>query len=262
MTQGIYEIKINEVRYIGKDSNIHQNKRYNHHLSLLKNGKHFNKHLQRAYNKYKEIHYDVLIEFDEVDEETLNKAEMFYIDLFETFDKGFNQTKGGDGTKGRTPTQEEVERMRNTRLEGIKNGVYKLTNGEVNGMNKLTEFQVKEIIDLFYQMKLSDFEIAEKYDVNRSTINAIYNGARWSYLKEVRDWLNFKEQNKHKFRKQGFNTLLPVEIYEIKHLLKYGLKTSEIVSLYNTSPMTISRINNQKAYQEIDMNMPYSYYKI
>lgn len=47
---GVYQISINNKIYIGSSNNI--TKRWWTHLNALKNGKHDNKHLQRAYNKY------------------------------------------------------------------------------------------------------------------------------------------------------------------------------------------------------------------
>ena len=49
---GIYQIKntVNGKVYIGQS--IDTIKRYDAHWNMLKQGKHFNKHLQRAFNKY------------------------------------------------------------------------------------------------------------------------------------------------------------------------------------------------------------------
>jgi DNA-binding XRE family transcriptional regulator len=204
----------------------------------------------------------VLIEFKEIDQETLNKAEMFYIDLFESMENGFNQTIGGDGVQGREKTKEEIEKIRQTKLNGFINNVYSRTTGETNGMNILSEKDVIEIVSYFYKMEKSDTELAKMYGVGRQTINTIHNGKRWSYLQEVKDWLKFKEENNHKFRRQGSNTLFPIEIYEIKHLLKAGFDKKEISQLYNTSTTTVHRIMKNQAYTDIDTSKPYSYYKL
>ncbi|WP_144509835.1 hypothetical protein [Bacillus sp. FJAT-22090] len=203
-----------------------------------------------------------MVEFSCIDEETLNKAEMFYIDLFDTLTDGFNQTIGGDGVRGRRLTQEEIERIRDTKLKGFSNGLYKRTTGETNGMNKLSENQVRDIVSQFYKADKTHVELSHEYNVDRATIGSIYTGARWSYLKEVEEWLLFKNENSHKLRKQGTNTLLPSDVYEIKHLLRAGFGKSELVSLYDSSTMTIYRISKNIAYTEIDISKPHSYYKL
>lgn len=262
MTQGIYEISINGMKYIGKDSDINISRRYKQHMCSLKANKHYNKHLQRAFNKYGEVEYNVLMEFSDIDAATLNKVEMFYIDLFDTMNNGFNQTIGGDGVKGRKASKEETARMIKTKLDGFSKGIYIKTIGETNGMSKLTEQKVKEIVLEFYKGKKSHTDIAMEWNVDRATIGSIYTGVRWGYLEEVQKWLLFKKENKHKLRKQGMNTLLPSDAYEIKHLLLFGFGDAELASLYKSSVMTVCRIRNNKGYQEIDTNKSYSYYKL
>lgn len=262
MTKGIYILKINNIEYIGKDSNIDRSTRYKNHLWMLQNNKHFNKHLQRAYNKYGELEYDVLLEFSDIDEETLNKAEMFYIDLFNTVAEGFNQTIGGDGVRGRVRTAEEIDKMSKTKLKGFRDGIYTRTIGESNGMNKLSESQVKEIIEYFYKADKTHVELSEMYSVDRATIGSIYTGARWSYLEEASKWLQFKNENGHKLRRQGTNTLLPSDVYEIKYLLKSGFGNAELAKLYDSSVMTIYRIKKNQAYAEVDVSKPHSYYRL
>ncbi len=262
MTCGIYRLEINNKYYIGKDTKIDKSQRYKHHRSLLRNNKHFNRHLQRAFNKYGYVNYDVLIEFGIKNEDQLNIAEMFYIDLYDAMESGFNQTKGGEGVTGRKVSLEEIERVKQKKLKGFQEGIYSTTTGEKDGMHILTEKQVKEIVSEFYIMKKSDKELASIYGVSRQTINYIRAGKRWSYLKEVQDWLEFKRLNAHKLRPQGDNTLFPLEAYEIKQLLKYGFKMGEIASFYNISKSTVRKIKQNKSYTDVDITKPHSYYKL
>ena len=55
----IYEVKIGDYYYIGKDM---QNKRKREHLNLLLKNKHYNKFMQNVYNKYHEFHFKILEE--------------------------------------------------------------------------------------------------------------------------------------------------------------------------------------------------------
>jgi group I intron endonuclease len=61
---GIYELIVNKKSYIG--SSINLKNRLNEHLSDLNSENHSNKKLLRAYNKYKNIHFEI-IEFCESD---------------------------------------------------------------------------------------------------------------------------------------------------------------------------------------------------
>jgi len=57
METGIYKITCTENNrfYIGSAKKI--NKRCQRHINDLKNNKHINIHLQRAYNKYGKVHF-------------------------------------------------------------------------------------------------------------------------------------------------------------------------------------------------------------
>jgi len=76
---GIYEIKnlINGKMYIGQSANIA--KRKNEHFLALKNGKHYNEHLQRSFNKYGEDNFIFKI-IEECLPEKLTVREQFYVD--------------------------------------------------------------------------------------------------------------------------------------------------------------------------------------
>lgn len=70
--------------------------RYSSHFSLLKHGKHFNKHLQRAHDKYgRDLFYAEPLETD-IDESEINQREEYWIEHFRSFGEGFNQTRGGN----------------------------------------------------------------------------------------------------------------------------------------------------------------------
>ena len=53
------------------------------------------------------------------------------------------------------------------------------TNGEVNGMHKLKEYQVRQILKL--RGKLSQSEIANKFGVSQVNISCIFTGKSWSF---------------------------------------------------------------------------------
>ena len=71
-----------------------------------------------------------------------------------------------------------------TRLENNKNK--KDTSGEKNAFSKLTEKDVRCILFLVLEHKMTKKEIAEKYNVSFATIKAIRSGRNWkNYTKDI-----------------------------------------------------------------------------
>lgn len=87
----------NGYSYVGQAQSL--SKRKQQHISSLRNNNHHNKHLQRAWNKYGEENFSwEILELCSVD--CLNEREQYWIDKYDSFNNGFNQTLGGDGLRG------------------------------------------------------------------------------------------------------------------------------------------------------------------
>ena len=69
--------------YIGSSVNIFD--RWTIHKSGLRNNKHYNPHLQKAWNKYKENNFNFEI-IEKVDNNFLTEKENFWIDSFKNLD--------------------------------------------------------------------------------------------------------------------------------------------------------------------------------
>ena len=71
------------------------------------------------YNDFSKWQYSVL---EECDIEQLEEKEIYYIEKYNTYNKGYNSTKGGDGTKGIKLTEERKQKLlegqNKARLEG------------------------------------------------------------------------------------------------------------------------------------------------
>ena len=80
----------NGKRYVGQSINIRR--RYNSHKYELKNGKHHNQHLQRAWNKYGNKNFKYIILEICRDEEHAIEREQYWADKFKSFvgEKGYN----------------------------------------------------------------------------------------------------------------------------------------------------------------------------
>lgn len=68
------------------------------HFNNLKNGIHHNSHLQHSFNKYGDVFKFEVIET--CPDDKLNEREVALIKKFKSYDKGYNETKGGDGFVG------------------------------------------------------------------------------------------------------------------------------------------------------------------
>lgn len=75
--KGVYKITINNKIYIGSSINLYD--RYTLHTSQLRDNKHGNKYLQRAYNKYKILKFEILEIYDEIERPELIKEELRYM---------------------------------------------------------------------------------------------------------------------------------------------------------------------------------------
>lgn len=97
MITGIYKIRnvINNDFYIGSSINI--DSRWNVHRHLLKNNKHYNLHLQRAWNKYNEKNFVFEIIEEVLDKSKLVEREQHYLD---SLNPSYNECKIAGNTLG------------------------------------------------------------------------------------------------------------------------------------------------------------------
>lgn len=108
---GIYCIENIETgkKYIGQSVDIEN--RWNLHKQQLKGNRHYNKYLQRAWNKYGENAFTFSV-LEKCEEKQLDEKERYYISLYKAFSEGYNLTEGGEGTRGYKHTDEYKNHMR------------------------------------------------------------------------------------------------------------------------------------------------------
>ena len=118
MASGIYAIvnKTNGKRYIGRAVDIE--KRWHYHQWMLGANRHFNVHLQRAWNLGDEFEFAVI---EECDRGNLNDREIFWIAHYKTTDDacGYNMCDGGGTTTGYHFSEETKKKMSEKR-RGVK----------------------------------------------------------------------------------------------------------------------------------------------
>jgi len=88
------ENTVNNMKYIGLSCNFERRK--TRHFSELRNNKHINQYLQRAYNKYGEQNFIIYILYEGYcTREEIGNLENYYIKKFNSFECGYNQNEGG-----------------------------------------------------------------------------------------------------------------------------------------------------------------------
>lgn len=110
MTSGIYAITniTDGKKYIGRAVNT--DKRWEYHQWMLENNRHFNPHLQRAWNRGDEFKFSII---EECKKELLNDKEIYWIAHFKTMDMryGYNLCAGGQATTGRVCSVETKRKI-------------------------------------------------------------------------------------------------------------------------------------------------------
>lgn len=194
---GIYGIKncVNEKMYVGQAINIY--KRWEDHICDLDDGKHYNVHLQRSWNLYGRQNFQFLI-LEKCLAEELNEKEIFYVEKFDSYRNGYNQTLGGDGSLGYRHSEDVIEKMCQIQQERFKD----IKNREI--LRDAHAFESKPI----YQIDFEGNIVQEWPSVNWAgkmlnfNINAIYNAL--NHLKRKKTyggyiWIYVDEYNKETF---------------------------------------------------------------
>ncbi len=152
---GIYCMYFDQVYnayYIGCSISIR--KRISNHFSDLKRTEHTNYKLQGAYNKYGYPNVEVL---ELCDANSIFDKEITYIEEFDSFNNGFNLTKGAEG-----------------RLFG-----------ENNGSAKHTEEEYKKVVMEIAYTDKSYRQISIETGVSRDIVKHIGNLSAHQYLQEL-----------------------------------------------------------------------------
>lgn len=143
MKSGIYAIKnkMNNKMYIGQSVNV--NKRKSYHLWLLRNNSHFNPKLQNAFNKYGEENFEFVI-LEKCNKEELDDKEIEYINRYNTTNNGYNICEGGEGSLGRTLSEETKQKISNANTGRKQDEVAKKRKSEaMKELWKTAEYRKK-----------------------------------------------------------------------------------------------------------------------
>lgn len=115
----VYKItnRINGMSYVGKTIFDLAHRRSRHINNALNNRD--NIYFHNAIKKYgaDNFDWDVVDECGDIDE--LNRLEIYYIGFFDSFNNGYNMTKGGDGSVGYELTESHKQKISEA-CKGIK----------------------------------------------------------------------------------------------------------------------------------------------
>lgn len=179
--------KINDKQYVGITNKTLEQRKENH-MADVRNGRGYALH--KAIRKYGEDVFTwQVIDTAEIVEE-LTEKEKHYIQQYNTYQKGYNLTLGGEGWYGREHSDESKARMREAKLgkslkEETKAKMSELRTGEKHNRASITEETAKEIINMLLDTDMTMKDIANELGVSFNVVRNINNGATWKHLYDV-----------------------------------------------------------------------------
>jgi group I intron endonuclease len=172
--------KIDTRTYIGSSINVKH--RIESHLSLLKNNKHFNRHLQSFYNKYgiKSLNFELLITCPK---EYLIKMEQWFIDNLKPKFNIRTKAESRLGVKCSDEFKRNVGIRSSILYKGEGNPFYGKTHNEetlekMRNAYKHTKITIKDIENIKIRVNNKENQriIAQTYNITRETVNRIATG--------------------------------------------------------------------------------------
>lgn len=124
----IYKITniLNGLVYIGQ-TKYKAIDRYNAHMNTYKNTKFYN-----SIHKYGQENFKLEILEDNVPNDKLDELEIHYIALYDSYYNGYNETIGGNGTRGYIFTEADRQKKRESMKKAWQNPDIPLTSKERN----------------------------------------------------------------------------------------------------------------------------------
>lgn len=222
---GVYKITFpNNKIYIGISNNIYR--RILEHNADFRN----NLPIENAIRKYGKItEFDIIEEIDVENRKFMREREKFWIHQYNSNKKefGYNISEGGDGSD----------------------------IGSKNHQAKLTEEQYLKVYDDLKNTNLSLQEIADKYEMNLSSISRLNNGHSYFHsliqypIRSSKPGVAGTNSGNSKFNKE--------DIEQIKKWLIENEKSIEnIANYFKVNVSTIRNINNGKTYKDNNLIYP------
>lgn len=180
-----YTSKTTKKSYIGKTIEDRFEIRQSEHRTCCKDTK--DSHFYRAKQKYGYEDFELEVVEKGIPLEKLDEREAFWIEYYNTFENGYNATRGGDG--GNTYAKRTEEQMEETRkkiskaLRGSKNGNKGQYVGEKNPMygkrpHNAREYVLENTQTKERQMFTSQKQICIFLKKGSVTVNRLVNDSK------------------------------------------------------------------------------------
>lgn len=231
MSSGIYVLyyEIDDyMYYIGLSTNL--NARYRDHCSALIRNAHHNTYLQSTYNRLKVLPTKYILEYteDKCSSKVLQEKEVYWIEVFDSFHNGANETKGGDNH----------------------------TFGEDCSYALHNKDTYVNIMKLLANTTLLPVEIGRELNVNPDIVNSIKQGIAHGYLEnefpELYTKMQEKTYDRHKYDKNTY-----MQIYKD---LAYTQLTSKEIALNNNVALSIVKdIRRHSTHKYLKEMLPDAY---
>ena len=250
MDSGIYSLTNARTgkRYIGRTLKF--TKRQLEHFSALRNGRHPNNHLQRAWDLGDRFEFEII---ERCEPDKLNEREIYWIAYYDSFHNGYNQCEGGATTQG-YHFSEETKRKISMKNKGRK------CDPEVVQRRK----------DTLKRHLQEDPEFARRYRENLS--KASKGKPSWNkgipcseekkkLLSEKMKGRYVSEEHKEKLRSlySGENSITAKlsknDVVEIRCRFLSGERQIDIVKDYPVTPQTIYDIVHGRRWKSVPMTL-------
>lgn len=215
--------KINNKYYIGQTNDIKT--RWSNHKYELNKGIHSSIHLQRSWNKYGGDNFIFKIIENGISKDNINEKETNYIKKYNSYNKGYNLTKGGEGIRGYKRPEETKNKISKT-LKGHK--VSKKTREK---MSKNSACYWSE-----HESPLKGIKLTEEHK-NKISKNNV------QFWKGKKFPVNYRKKLS-KAKGSELNKKIGEKIYNEYH--NTNLVQRELAEKYNIHRKTVSRIANCK----------------
>jgi group I intron endonuclease len=179
------------------------------HLRALRQDKHFNIHLQRAFNKYGEDNFRIEL-LEECDKVELSQKEKHYIEIYDAFENGFNLTTGGENCS----LSDDVKKRISDKHKG------KIVKDETR--QKLRDINLGKMLTTEHKNKIKDSlnnRLIDNEQRKKMSVSASYKRSKETKEKMSQSRRGFKISSNAKLKLAAYNLkrTRPNSLIEIKN---------------------------------------------
>lgn len=265
----------NKIVYVGQSQQLEiRHKQHTEYDPYNPNNREYNYPLSRGIRKYGKEEYELIILEDNIPKDQLNQREKYWIEYYNTYWEGYNQTIGGTWPTQPTYSENKIDTVINmlqdesfsyqdiinktgislTHVYNINIGtrrkrdnlIYPIRSPNIKGTKgiKLTPEENIKIHDLILHTEKNFAEIGKIFGVAKETIGDINRGKTKAY--RLNEYI-YPLRSDSLSKSIGKSKLDNKQVEEIQILLlDTNLSFEKIGEKYGVGLSTISRINNGK----------------